>query len=110
MSTYYECFQITGLLVGIILYRVQLSWWLKEAEIIDPQALYDHILDNVTKFIENNSSRPKFLYLYFLLELHDEKHKTVRSYFNIKHIHPWNQKMLMLSYAHMLNKIESKQN
>lgn len=58
---------------------------------------------------ENNSNRPKFLYLYFSLEHHDEKHKTVLSYFNIKHIYPWNWKMLMLSYAHMLNKIESKQ-
>lgn len=81
-----------------------------EAQIVDTQGHYDHILDSRTKFIENNSSRTKFVYLYILLELYDEKHKTVLSYFNIKHIHPWNWKMLMLSYVHMLNKIESKQN
>ena len=88
---------------------VQLSWWLKEAQIVDLQALCNHILDSLTKLIQKNSSRPKFLYLYFLLELHDEKHETVLSYFNIKHIRPWNWKMLMISYAHMLNKIKSKQ-
>lgn len=75
-----------------IVSSIQLSWWLTETQIVDPQDLYDHIFDSLTKFLENNSSRPKFLYLYFVLELHDEKQKTVLSYFNIKHIRPWTWK------------------
>ena len=69
---------------------VKLGRWLKKAQIVDSQDLNNHIFDSLTKFLESNSSRPKFPYLYFFLELHDEKYKTVPSYFNIKHIRPWN--------------------